>query len=254
MHAEKLVVRQHFGDDDAVTPATNVLMLKVGGTRPDGTSTGAHWHADPNHVVTYVAADPQRAKIPWMKSVDASGKERVFTAEDVDAKKPPAGEMRTMDCIDCHNQPAHSFQEAEAAVDAAIASGSISRKLPGIRKVALATLRKEWSRGSAKESIKKDLEQAYGAEGTPAEARAELKATSESVARIWLRNIYPDMKITWGTYPNYSGHKGCLRCHDGNHTDDAGEAVTADCAACHTVVADKVLAPPILKDLGLQKK
>ena len=36
------------------------------------------------------------------------------------------------------------------------------------------------------------------------------------------QNIFPAMKATWAAYPVNIGHftsPGCMRCHDGNHTD-----------------------------------
>jgi len=251
---DKLVVRTHYADDDAVTPATNVLMMKIGGATLGGARSGIHWHANPDIKITFASPDGKRNKVSWVQYIDAKGKERIFTTEDVDAKAPPQGELRKMDCVDCHNQPSHNFQDPGAAVDAAIAAGSISRSLPAIRKNALATLRKTWSRDTATDAIKKDLEQTYAGASLAEEARAQLAPASEAIAKIWMRNIYPEMKITWGTYPNFLGHNGCMRCHDGEHMDQSGEAITADCAKCHTVVAEKVAAPPILKDLGLQKK
>jgi hypothetical protein len=62
------------------------------------------------------------------------------------------------------------------------------------------------------------------------------------------------MKITWGTYPNNIGHNdspGCFRCHDGNHSDSAGNVVTQDCGACHNLLAVQETNPKLLTDLGL---
>ena len=47
-----------------------------------------------------------------------------------------------MDCIDCHNRPAHTFSfTPERAVDAAIADGRIPRDLPFVRREAVAAVR-----------------------------------------------------------------------------------------------------------------
>jgi hypothetical protein len=46
------------------------------------------------------------------------------------------------------------------------------------------------------------------------------RAVGELVA-IYNRNVFPDLKVTWGTYPNNLGHTdfpGCFRCHDGSHS------------------------------------
>ena len=55
--------------------------------------------------------------------------------------------------------------------------------------------------------------------------RALIEQSADNVAKIYLRNIFPDMKVTWGVHPNNLGHNdfpGCFRCHDGSHT--SGEA------------------------------
>ncbi len=41
-----------------------------------------------------------------------------------------------------------------------------------------------------------------------------------AVQDIYATNIFPAMKVKWGTYPNNIGHNffnGCFRCHDDNH-------------------------------------
>ncbi|MCC6672249.1 MAG: NapC/NirT family cytochrome c [Planctomycetes bacterium] len=252
---DRLVVRQHFDEDEAVTPSTTVLVLKTGGVRPDGTATGIHWHVHPGNRVTYVATDGKRGKIPWVKFVDEKGKERIFTVEGQDPARPPEGEMRTMDCVDCHNQPSHAFQEPDLALDEAIAANKVSRRLPFIRKVGLEALKKGWTRENAKEGILKDLEAFYNANGTlAADVRALIPPAADAIAAIWLRNIHPRMGITWGTYPSFTGHTGCMRCHDGEHLDADGEAISMECSTCHATLAKKEKDPAILKQLGLKQE
>ena len=71
---------------------------------------------------------------------------------------------------------------------------------------------------------------------------------------VYDRNIFPEMKVTWGTYPNNIGHTdypGCFRCHDGNHSAKDGRAVTQDCNACHNLLAMDEANPKVLTDLGI---
>jgi hypothetical protein len=47
----------------------------------------------------------------------------------------------------------------------------------------------------------------------------------QAVAAIYLRNVFPDLKVTWGSHPNNTGHNdspGCFRCHDGSATSNRG--------------------------------
>ena len=84
---------------------------------------------------------------------------------------------------------------------------------------------------------------------------AAIEAAAVAVRDIYLRNVFPDMKLTWGTHPNNVGHDdfpGCFRCHDDKHKSADGKVVSQECEACHTILAMEESEPQILKDLGLQ--
>ena len=69
--------------------------------------------------------------------------------------------------------------------------------------------------------------------------------------------MFPDLKVTWGTYPNNLGHAdypGCFRCHDGSHVTSTNESITQDCAACHNAIAVEETSPEVLQTLGLATK
>ena len=166
--------------------------------------------------IEYIAADSARQDIPW---VSANGV--VFKTRDV------AGERRRMDCIDCHNRPTHAFDMPGPAVDAALESGELDRSIPFVKRDAVLQL-----------TGKKPIAQAPAA-----------------VKRIYGRNNYPEMMISWGAYPNNLGHDqfpGCFRCHDDSHKNDAGKTITQDCATCHEPLAMSEPNPDILKQLGLK--
>ena len=77
----------------------------------------------------------------------------------------------------------------------------------------------------------------------------------DQVQRIYLRNVFPNMKVFWGTYPNNIGHEdflGCFRCHDSNHVSQDGRMISQDCNACHTILAMEDPNPKVLQDLGLK--
>ena len=85
--------------------------------------------------------------------------------------------------------------------------------------------------------------------------KSPIEKQPPTVQQIYAENIYPAMKITWGTYPNNVGHEkfpGCFRCHDGQHATKSGDAITQDCGSCHELVAVDEQSPKILKDLGFQ--
>jgi hypothetical protein len=79
------------------------------------------------------------------------------------------------------------------------------------------------------------------------------------LALIWIYkdNVFPDLKVTWGTYPNNLGHAdypGCFRCHDDSHATADKKTITQDCGACHQALAVEETSPEILKTLGVADK
>jgi hypothetical protein len=89
--------------------------------------------------------------------------------------------------------------------------------------------------------------------GLPERAIDNALAGSQILA-IRERNIFPDMKVTWGKYPLNIGHTdspGCFRFHDDSHASPTGKKITRDCNACHNVPAVEEAAPKTLQDLGI---
>jgi len=143
-------------------------------------------------------------------------------------------------------------------VEKQMSIGRISPDLPYIRKKAVEVLKVNYAtRESAQENIPRDITQFYQS-SYPAldESKgAAIKQAGEEVTAIYLRNIFPDMRVTWGTHPNNLGHMdspGCFRCHDGNHTSADGQTITNDCSACHQIVASGESNPKIVSDLGMK--
>jgi hypothetical protein len=69
--------------------------------------------------------------------------------------------------------------------------------------------------------------------------------------------VFPDLKVSWGTYPNNLGHAdypGCFRCHDESHATADKKTITQDCGACHQALAVEEASPEILKTLGVADK
>jgi hypothetical protein len=83
----------------------------------------------------------------------------------------------------------------------------------------------------------------------------DISKASAQIAAIYNRNVFPDLKVTWGTYVNNLGHTdfpGCFRCHDGSHsTADKKRTITQDCNSCHEPVAVEEASPGVLKTLGV---
>ena len=257
---DKFVVRTHYSEDEKNTAATSVLAVKVGGRRWNG-SSGIHGHhiSTPERI-TYVSTDDRRQIIPVVTVTDAAGKRTDFVSTEVKltAEQLARGERRTMDCMDCHNRPTHVFQMPARALDEAMSEGAVSPELPYVKKQALAALRTPYpDREAAREKIGESLTEFYRTRYPEIfrSRRGQIENAIQETQQIWERNIFPGMRITWGTYPTNIGHDdfpGCFRCHDGNHKSSDGRVITQDCDACHTLLAQEESNPKILADLGLR--
>jgi NapC/NirT cytochrome c family, N-terminal region len=168
--------------------------------------------------IEYVSSSPDPQEIPVVISGD-----KIYSVDGASLNGP----RRRMDCMDCHNRSGHDFETPEYAVDRAIANGQLDRSRPFARRDAVAVLKDQ----------------------------SGLERSTPVVQMMHRENVFANMSITWGTYPNDIGHDtfpGCFRCHDGQHVTKAGDSLTQDCAACHELVAVDEQNPKILKDIGLQ--
>ena len=229
---------EHFLSDRKNTPYTARMLLHVDTGRPGGERGGIHWHASKEHRVEYYAADEKRQEIPWMRVTNTKdGSARVFRTDKFTGE-PPADKIRTMDCLDCHNRPAHVFPTANDAVENAIALGGLSTKLPNIKRVAVqAMTQKEITTDAgAPEKIGAFIRSKYA---DPALA-TEVSAAVATVKSIFSTTMFPERKADWRVYPNNNGHKdwaGCFRCHDDKHKTETGQTPKAsDCTTCHTIL------------------
>ena len=256
---DKFVVRTRFRDDEKNTQQTTVLVLKLGGRRASG-AVGIHGrHIDEMARISYVATDDRRQVIPRVSYRQDDGS--IVDYNSTDLKVAPAelakGEVRRMDCVDCHNRPTHAFELPERAVDQRIERGRISRDLPFVKKKAVEVLKATYaSQAEAMQRIAAGLTDFYRTE-YPAvyrDHRVVVEAAVEAVQEIYGRNVFPEMRIGWGTHPNNIGHEdylGCFRCHGGNHATAAGKAIASDCDSCHNILAQDETNPKVLANLGI---
>jgi nitrate/TMAO reductase-like tetraheme cytochrome c subunit len=258
---DRLLVRTKYADDEKNTPATTVLLLKIGGRTTEGL-VGIHGrHLDTVERIEYVTTDGRRQVIPKVTYIDDSGKtvEYVSTETGATPEQLARGERRKMDCMDCHNRPTHAFEMPERAVDKAMRDGRISPKLPFIKREAIAALKAEYpDRATASQKIPAAIGEFYRTKYPSVfqSDRARVETAAEGVKAIYLRNIFPEMAVTWGSHPNNIGHEdflGCFRCHDGKHKSSDGRVISDDCESCHQVLALDEENPKILADFGLNK-
>ena len=80
-----------------------------------------------------------------------------------------------------------------------------------------------------------------------------IAAAGKALGDIYSWNVFPKMKVTWGTHKSNLGHDddapGCFRCHDKKHVAPDGAKISGGCKICHAVLADDEKDPEILKTL-----
>lgn len=258
---DKLIVRTKYAEDETNTPSTTVLLLKIGGHTPNGT-TGIHGrHLDAMERISYVSTDRRRQDIPKVTYRDDQGQLVEYVTEDykkLSKEKLAEAITRKMDCVDCHNRPTHAFELPDRAVDKALSKGRMSPELPFLKKKAVELLKLDYpDQKTAAAKIPVDLAEFYRTSYPEIykHKRAQVDTAGEVVKAIYLRNVFPEMKLTWGTHPNNIGHEeavGCFRCHDGSHTAADGRTIASDCGTCHTILAQDEKDPKVLKDLGMK--
>jgi hypothetical protein len=209
--------------------------MHVGGGDPThGPLSGIHWHMNVGNKVQYLAADAARQKIPWVRITDSQGVVTEYRTKNF-TNTVDESNIRTVDCMDCHNRPAHTYQSPNEAVNLAMAQGEIDRGLPWIKSNAVYALTKKYTNETqALQGIATLLADNYRND-------ARVKPAIAAVQQIYTNNFFPEMNASWDKYPNNIGHKdwaGCFRCHDGQHKSSDGRVIKAnDCNACHTILA-----------------
>ena len=188
--------------------------------------------------IEFVTDANKPESIPYVRLRDAAGNVREYFAEGATDRPIAGGSYQRMDCMDCHNRPAHTFApNAVRAVDDAIAQGLIPRELPFARREAVAAVRAAYpDRASAMSGIESRLRTFY------ASRSVDMRLVNRAVVGaqdVWASNVFPAMKVTWGTYPSNIGHvdsPGCFRCHDDTHkTKDGQHVISQDCELCHVI-------------------
>jgi hypothetical protein len=165
-----------------------------------------------------------------------------------------------MQCVDCHNRPTHTFDLPERALDRGLAIGEIPVTLPFIKKKGLELLKTSYSTSKeANDKLPAALVGFYRQDYPDIYARRtqDVQNAGQAILAIYNRNVFPEMKVTWGTYANNLGHMdfpGCFRCHDGSHTSSDGKTITQDCNTCHEPLAMDEAKPEILNTLGIAKR
>ena len=239
-------VNPHYLGDEKNTPYPIALLVDVGGVGGGlGAGHGIHWHMAIENKIEYMARDKQRQDIVWVRVTKPNGDTVEYASADtpLTAEEKRTGEKRILDCIDCHNRPSHNYRPPVVEVNQAMSRGDISTTLPYIKREAVKVLDQEYAdRKEAQAAIKTVLTDFYRANYPDVlrERSADVEQAVASVQAIYSQNFFPEMKVSWRTYPENIGHSlsaGCFRCHGSALTTGEGKTITRDCNSCHQIMS-----------------
>ena len=252
-YGSKLVKIQRYDEDEDNTLQFTTLNLKVDAA--NGVGSGIHWHVAVDNEVRYSSVDDQREDMIWVEVKQPSGEFKRYTNKNYPDSTFHAAEPRVMDCVDCHNRATHIYEQPDAALDKALATRLIDSDLPYIKREGLAAIITHHDdKSEGLDAIAERLNNFYEIE-YPDQQFANLESSIQAVQAIYDRNIHPEMKITWNTYPNHLGHRvefgcfschnfmqheqsdGCFRCHNKNLMDESGVAISDECTLCHSILS-----------------
>jgi hypothetical protein len=236
-----LRVRRHYLEDESNTEQVYTMVFKVGGGEFE-VARDIHWHIGAK--LWYLPLDEKRQEIGWVGVESDDGglieyidpnKTEELTPQRIEEKK------RLMDCIDCHNRATHIFYSPQELIDMAITQGKIDRSLPFIKKKGVEALNPP--NPSLEHAINKveSITEFYSTSypDVYGEKREAIEKAIEQLKEIARLTTFPDMKVTWETYPNNIGHQkwpGCFRCHGklvATSGDHKGKIIDMSCNLCH---------------------
>lgn len=251
-YGDEMRTLNRYAYDEQNTLRQRRMLIHVGGGSPaNGLVAGIHWHMNIANEITYVSTDDRRQVIPWVQLKDKQGNvtEYFDRARPATPEQIAGGNKRQMDCIDCHNRPAHVYLPPDVALDQAFAAGRLDPSLPYLKKVSVEALSKTYTATpEAVSTIAASLNDFYRTNyaNVYASKRSSIDGAVAEVQRIFQTYFFPEMKTDWQAHPNNIGHlnfPGCFRCHDGEHVSKEGKVITNNCNVCHTVIYDSA-GPP----------
>jgi nitrate/TMAO reductase-like tetraheme cytochrome c subunit len=237
----KLVNINHFLPDQNNTPLSTYLVIKTGGgAKAQGLGRGIHWHII--NKVEYYSTDPLSQSIPFVRvhNDDGTTTDYIDTEAAIDASKIDQSQLKTVDCITCHNRVTHDFPLPADSVDDAMSHGLISSTIPEIRNKAVEVLSVAYATQPLAMNGIAGLENYYTQYYSDFYSNNKdlLKSAITELQGIYNQTVFIDQKVDWTTYPNNLGHinsPGCFRCHDGKHLNSQQQAIRLECNLCHSI-------------------
>lgn len=250
-HGVKLKTFNHYAYDEQNSLRQMRMLINVGGGSPrSGAVAGIHWHMNLDNEITFISSDDRRQTIPWIRAKDRQGnvveyydRTRPLTPEQI-----ASADKRRMDCVDCHNRPAHRYLTPDQSIDQSFAAGRLDPSLPFLKRQAVEVISRDYNTtAEAVQTIASHIDHFYKTYYADVYSgkNAQIKSTIVELQRIFQTYHFPEMKTDWRAHPDNIGHlyfNGCFRCHDGEHVSNTGKVIRNDCNICHTVISDSAAA------------
>jgi nitrate/TMAO reductase-like tetraheme cytochrome c subunit len=242
----KELTRSYFLGDEENGVHNLRMLIKIGGEKTSlFKGSGIHYHMLIANRVEYIAVDERRQDIAWVRVARADGSITEYRNQDFELTDEALANngVRTMDCMDCHNRPAHQYPSPMLSVDQALEEGQISRDLPYVKVQAVSALAARYdSVDEAVVGIANSMRDYYRKEYPEIidKRSAELTTSIRRVQEIYRESIFPEMKADWSAYPDNIGHldsPGCFRCHTDSMQAENGQSIFTACNKCHLVLA-----------------
>ena len=240
-YGDQLINFVHYADDQQNTMTSQPMVFRVGGS---ALGTGIHWHTTAK--ISYLSLDDKRSVIGWVRVEKPDGSVDEYVLPDKKDQITPQliqSNQRFMDCIDCHNRAAHNFGALGDSVDNAMFQGVVNSDLPFIKQQAMKAL------GNPGATVTNDQYQqtltridgieAYYRTQQPETYRKyeqQVKQAVAAIKNIYQSSVFPHMDVTPATYPNWTSHDGCFRCHGklvGIKGEATGKTISSFCLNCH---------------------
>jgi hypothetical protein len=249
LHGERLKVIDKFHEDEGNTHVQTVMLMKVGSGDYRGLKAqGSHWHVASSKSIEYEHADRERVNITRVRITGGGAVEQIYTHDgkgSAGTGTAEGGDVRQMDCLDCHNRPTHVYLGPSEALDHKLLTGEIPSELPYIKRQAMRVIKEDYpSQNDAIASISKQLKTWY-IDNYPEIAEKKpvmIEKAIDGVSRAYTENVFPEMNIGYGTYEINIGHRndrGCFRCHNDTHQTADGRVIPQDCDLCHIIISEE---------------
>lgn len=237
--SDSLRVQTRFGNDLHNTQSSIYLLLKTGGgAKREGLGRGIHWHIV--NKVEYYATDELSQTIPYVRvhNDDGTTTEYVDVEAGFDKATMDESQLKTMDCVTCHNRVTHEFKVPVDSVDEAMSRGLIDAEIPLIHQKAVEVLAVSYTSREEAFAAFDGVESYYKNTDYYPGHGEQIKTAVQALKDIFDNTVFLEQKIDFTTHPNNLGHinsPGCFRCHDGKHLDANDQAIRLECNVCHSV-------------------